>query len=335
MACVAPATGADASFAQDFFRAALEEDPANAFCCDSGAADSAWASVSHGIYLSIGAAGVHRSLGVRVSFVRSTFMDVWPQTHLRMMELGGNRRFREFLEEHGVDEDMPIREKYRTRAAEWYRQNLRALAEGMAPPTPLAPGTGHLAVGSPTLPGVAPSNHEGQAMLDRVFAEAPEGQTPASCFDISPNTRAGVVALSPTPRGACKRLCGTLGYILRCSSRSLLSEEDMMEKDPFVEDELSDQAAVGSYPPSPEPEAISSGSGRRPSKGPVPSVPKLVTAPADVSSEDLGFGAVSLSGSEGACNGGVIATRRRPPLRPCNEGARRQLGYAGRGPSRH
>lgn len=153
--------------AAEFFRT-QQADPANATCCDCAGASAQWASVSHGVYLSIGAAGVHRSLGVRTSFVLSTTMDSWKPVHLRMMELGGNGRFQEFLREHGIAEDMPIRKKYNTRAAEWYRENLRALAEGLPPPPALEPGTGHLP--SRTCGGAATAEQE---VLNAVFAKAP------------------------------------------------------------------------------------------------------------------------------------------------------------------
>lgn len=134
----------------------------NATCCDSGAVDPLWASVSHGIYISIEAAGVHRSLGVSKSFVLSLTLDRWQPLQLRMMELGGNKRFQDFLELHGIPKSMPVREKYGTRAAAWYRENLRAEAEGTSPPEPLSIGAGHLAA------DVAPD--PAQAVLDRVFA---------------------------------------------------------------------------------------------------------------------------------------------------------------------
>jgi len=142
------------------------EDPDNSVCCDSGAGEATWASISHGIYLSIGAAGVHRSLGVNTSFVQSTIMDSWKPQHLKMMELGGNRRFNEFMAEQGIPFDMPIREKYRTRGAKWYRENLLALAEGLEPLEPLPKGTGHLPV------DIRCSS--AQCHLDRVFAESPK-----------------------------------------------------------------------------------------------------------------------------------------------------------------
>lgn len=36
-----------------------------------------WASVNNGILLCLNCSGVHRSFGVRVSFVRSITMDSW------------------------------------------------------------------------------------------------------------------------------------------------------------------------------------------------------------------------------------------------------------------
>lgn len=156
LTCIDPA-------AARFFREQLE-DPANDRCCDLGTQQPRWASVSHGIYVSIGASGVHRSLGVQVSYVQSLTMDSWRPEHLRMMELGGNQPFMDFLREQGIPEDMPIREKYSTRAVDWYRRDLRARAEGTERPEPLPPGTGHL----PVL-GMASKTH---LVLDKVFARA-------------------------------------------------------------------------------------------------------------------------------------------------------------------
>jgi ADP-ribosylation factor GTPase-activating protein 1 len=151
--------------AVEFFNRQLE-DPENCFCCDGGEEEATWVSVSHGIYLSMGAAGVHRSLGVKTSFVQSTIMDSWRPKHLKIMELGGNRRFNEFLKDQGIPLDMPIREKYSTRAAEWYREDLNARAEGLEPLPPLTPGTGHL-------PAVETCPRATQNILDEVFAVSP------------------------------------------------------------------------------------------------------------------------------------------------------------------
>lgn len=127
-----------------FQRAKL--DPANQVCIDFGTEMAQWASVTHGCYISLEASGVHRSLGVHISFVRSTTMDSWKPQQLRAMELGGNARLNKFFREHGVADDLPIAQKYNTRAADWYRRNLKSEIEGQEPPPPLEKGTGHLLV---------------------------------------------------------------------------------------------------------------------------------------------------------------------------------------------
>ncbi|CAE7284379.1 AGD6 [Symbiodinium natans] len=104
---------------------------ANQTCCDGEGMLPRWASVSHGIYISIEASGIHRSLGVATSFVQSLYLDAWKPVHLKMMELGGNERFQKFMKAHGVPEDMPIRDKYSTRAAKWYREALVVLCRAM------------------------------------------------------------------------------------------------------------------------------------------------------------------------------------------------------------
>eukprot|EP00928_Gymnodinium_smaydae_P035975 TRINITY_DN25229_c0_g2_i2.p1 TRINITY_DN25229_c0_g2~~TRINITY_DN25229_c0_g2_i2.p1 ORF type:complete len:241 (+),score=49.45 TRINITY_DN25229_c0_g2_i2:54-725(+) len=122
----------------------LLQEQGNDRCFESGRPNPRWASISHGIFLSIEASGVHRGLGVQLSTVKSLELDEWPEDSLRMMRLGGNARFREFLESQGVGDDMPVAQKYATRAADWYRRNLRRLANDQPPLEPLPAGEGAL-----------------------------------------------------------------------------------------------------------------------------------------------------------------------------------------------
>jgi hypothetical protein len=41
-------------------------------------------------------------MGTHISFVRSSEYDSWKMKELKVMELGGNKRAKEFFREHGV-----------------------------------------------------------------------------------------------------------------------------------------------------------------------------------------------------------------------------------------
>lgn len=63
--------------------------PGNSQCCDCAHPEPRWASINLGITLCIECSGVHRSLGVHHSKVRSLTLDAWePEIIKVMMELG-------------------------------------------------------------------------------------------------------------------------------------------------------------------------------------------------------------------------------------------------------
>ncbi|XP_053161596.1 arf-GAP with coiled-coil, ANK repeat and PH domain-containing protein 2 isoform X1 [Hemicordylus capensis] len=62
----------------------------NAACCDCGLADPRWASINLGITLCIECSGIHRSLGVHFSKVRSLTLDSWEPELLKLMCALGN-----------------------------------------------------------------------------------------------------------------------------------------------------------------------------------------------------------------------------------------------------
>mmetsp|Transcript_10326 Transcript_10326/g.29481 ORF Transcript_10326/g.29481 Transcript_10326/m.29481 type:complete len:1176 (-) Transcript_10326:365-3892(-) len=72
----------------------LEKNPTCAEC-DSPAE---WASINLGITLCLECSGAHRSLGVHISKVRSLSMDLWPESLLLFMRLGGNEMNRRIWE---------------------------------------------------------------------------------------------------------------------------------------------------------------------------------------------------------------------------------------------
>ncbi|CBZ24001.1 conserved hypothetical protein [Leishmania mexicana MHOM/GT/2001/U1103] len=70
----------------------------NSVCADCGERGTRWASVNHGVFVCIRCSGVHRSLGVHISKVKSTNMDRWSLAEVRLMEAIGNAKAKTLYE---------------------------------------------------------------------------------------------------------------------------------------------------------------------------------------------------------------------------------------------
>lgn len=82
--------------------------PGNDWCCDCKSPEPRWASINLGITLCIECSGIHRSLGVHVSKVRSLTLDAWEPELLKVMAELGNVVVNDIYEAN-VDENIAVR----------------------------------------------------------------------------------------------------------------------------------------------------------------------------------------------------------------------------------
>ena len=98
----------------------------NSECVDCATPNPKWASMNNGIFLCLKCAGVHRSLGMSISLIRSLQIDTWSEKQLLYLTKGGNDNFKKHLKEFNIDpSSASIDIKYKSKAADYYRRFLK------------------------------------------------------------------------------------------------------------------------------------------------------------------------------------------------------------------
>uniref|UniRef100_A0A8C1WBS5 Arf-GAP with coiled-coil, ANK repeat and PH domain-containing protein n=1 Tax=Cyprinus carpio TaxID=7962 RepID=A0A8C1WBS5_CYPCA len=94
----------------------------NQRCCDCGEAEPRWASVNLGITMCIECSGIHRSLGVHLSKVRSLTLDSWEPEQLKLLCVLGNEVINGIYERKPADGlQKPSADSPRQDKEQWIR----------------------------------------------------------------------------------------------------------------------------------------------------------------------------------------------------------------------
>ncbi|KAF2085255.1 ArfGap-domain-containing protein [Saccharata proteae CBS 121410] len=116
---------------------AIQKENGNSSCVDCNAPSPQWASPKFGIFMCLNCSGVHRGLGVHISFVRSITMDAFKPAELDRMKNGGNKPWQDFFDAHASNQlegrtfdDSTINERYDCEAGEEWKERLTAKVEG-------------------------------------------------------------------------------------------------------------------------------------------------------------------------------------------------------------
>jgi len=107
---------------------AIVSRPGNNACVDCGALGPNWVTTTYGALLCLNCAGVHRSFGVEVSFVRSLRLDAWTREQERMMLVSSNEKVNDFFKASG--ESSEGHERYLTGTAAKLKKLVRGLKDG-------------------------------------------------------------------------------------------------------------------------------------------------------------------------------------------------------------
>ena len=104
-------------------------DEQNKLCVDCGSENPTKVSINNGVIICESCAKEHELLGSSVSFLKN-INDDYDEFLISFIIMGSNTKFKRFLTKENVDTSLQIKDKYKTAAVSYYRQNLKAKVEG-------------------------------------------------------------------------------------------------------------------------------------------------------------------------------------------------------------
>ncbi|TMS07163.1 Arf-GAP with coiled-coil, ANK repeat and PH domain-containing protein 2 [Larimichthys crocea] len=98
--------------------------PGNQRCCDCGEDEPRWASINLGVTMCIECSGIHRSLGVHLSKVRSLTLDSWDAEQLKLLCVLGNDVMNQIYEARCSEDGRvkPRADSLRSEKEAWIKQ---------------------------------------------------------------------------------------------------------------------------------------------------------------------------------------------------------------------
>ncbi|KAK9520377.1 hypothetical protein VZT92_020270 [Zoarces viviparus] len=98
--------------------------PGNQRCCDCGEEEPRWASINLGVTMCIECSGIHRSLGVHLSKVRSLTLDSWEAEQLKLLCVLGNNVMNRIYEARCSEEGRvkPRADSLRAEKETWIKE---------------------------------------------------------------------------------------------------------------------------------------------------------------------------------------------------------------------